>query len=320
MPSKPASAANASSSMNSWFDFLTYAYDLIYRRYPIDAGRHALLGYSDGASYALAVGLSNPHLFRAVMGWAASKRNHCSQRPGGQHGGDARGEHAGVIAAPRRICRARASGAAAGGVLRSATMHVAKLSASLAFAAVAALACSSTKLVSTFEDPGFSGGPFRKLMVVGLGASEGGRASFENAVADKLAAQGVLGVASGNVLVAAADLNRDAVRGWVEKDGYDAVLVTRLVDTKNETTYRPPTYGDFYGYWGYYGSYVSSPGYVLETTTLLIESTLFDAATGKVVYSAESKSFQPSSRDQVVHELVPLLVGDLTKRRLLASR
>ncbi len=52
-------------------DFLEYAYDLIYRRYPVDAGRQALLGYSDGASYALSVGLSNPHLFRAVMGWAA---------------------------------------------------------------------------------------------------------------------------------------------------------------------------------------------------------------------------------------------------------
>ena len=65
---------------------------------------------------------------------------------------------------------------------------------------------------------------------------------------------------------------------------------------------------------------MSSPGYVLETTTLLIETTLFDAATGKVVYSAESETFQPSSRDEVINELVPLLVGDLTKRRLLASK
>jgi phospholipase/carboxylesterase len=52
-------------------DFLEWAYDLIYRRYPIDPERQALLGYSDGASYALSVGLSNPHVFRAVMGWAA---------------------------------------------------------------------------------------------------------------------------------------------------------------------------------------------------------------------------------------------------------
>jgi predicted esterase len=52
-------------------DFLEYAYDLIYRRYPVDPLRQALLGYSDGASYALSVGLANPRLFSAVMGWAA---------------------------------------------------------------------------------------------------------------------------------------------------------------------------------------------------------------------------------------------------------
>jgi hypothetical protein len=189
-----------------------------------------------------------------------------------------------------------------------------------AFALLAALACASTKLTSTFVDPGFSGEPFRKLMVVGLGASAGGRASFENAVADQLAKQGVLGVASGNLIVAAEDLSREAVRGWVASDGYDAVLVTRLVDTRKTTSYQPPTYSTFYDYWGYYGTYLTSPGYVIETTTLLIESTLFDAATGKVVYSAESKSFQPSSRDEVIRELVPLLVGDLTQRRLVATR
>ncbi len=52
-------------------DFLAFACDLIYRRYPIDPGRQALFGYSDGASYALSVGLSNPGIFRAIMGWAA---------------------------------------------------------------------------------------------------------------------------------------------------------------------------------------------------------------------------------------------------------
>jgi len=66
-----ASAAGGASSGRPDLDFLEYAYDLIFRRYPIDAERLGLVGYSDGASYALSVGLSNPHLFRAVMGWAA---------------------------------------------------------------------------------------------------------------------------------------------------------------------------------------------------------------------------------------------------------
>jgi hypothetical protein len=181
------------------------------------------------------------------------------------------------------------------------------------------LACSSTKLTSVYVARDFSGGPFRKLLVVGLGATEGGRAAFENAMADRLAAQGVLAVASGNLIVSADDVSRESLRAWVRSDGYDAVLVARLVDVQKQTSYRPPTYTDLYGYWGYYGPYVTSPGYVSETTTLLIENTLFDAATGKVVYSAQSKTFQPGSRDQLIGELVPLLVKDLTQRGLLYS-
>ena len=52
-------------------DFFEYAYDLIYRRYPVDRARQGLIGYSDGASYGLSVGLSNPGVFCAVMAWAA---------------------------------------------------------------------------------------------------------------------------------------------------------------------------------------------------------------------------------------------------------
>lgn len=52
-------------------DFLSHLYDGIYQRLPIDPARQALIGYSDGASYALAIGLSNPRTFAAVMGWAA---------------------------------------------------------------------------------------------------------------------------------------------------------------------------------------------------------------------------------------------------------
>lgn len=52
-------------------DFLEYAYDLIYRRYPIDPLQQVLIGYSDGASYGLSVGLCNSHFFSALMVWAA---------------------------------------------------------------------------------------------------------------------------------------------------------------------------------------------------------------------------------------------------------
>ena len=52
-------------------DFLEYAYDQLYRRYPIDPLQQVLIGYSDGASYGLSVGLCNSTMFSALLLWAA---------------------------------------------------------------------------------------------------------------------------------------------------------------------------------------------------------------------------------------------------------
>jgi predicted esterase len=51
--------------------FLDGVLHSLYRRYRIDPARQAIVGYSDGASYALAIALSNPRRFAAVMAWAA---------------------------------------------------------------------------------------------------------------------------------------------------------------------------------------------------------------------------------------------------------
>jgi hypothetical protein len=192
----------------------------------------------------------------------------------------------------------------------------------LALSTLAVLAfagCSSTRLSSVWADPAYTGGPFKKLMIIGLGATEGGRAQFENSVADAFIQRGVMGVSSTGYFASAQDMTRDAVRAWVERDGYQGVLVARLVDVQRQQYEVPPTYTDLWGYWGYYGT-VMEPGYVVEQTTLLINTDLFEASTGKVVYTAESKSFDPRSRDVVIRELTGLLVSDLTKRGFLPAK
>src|SRR5262245_11698137 len=99
-----------------------------------------------------------------------------------------------------------------------------------------AVACASTKLVSAWQNPSYAGGPLNKLMIVGLGATPGGRAEFENDMADALVAHGVIGVASTGYFADPAQLTRDAVREWVIRDQYQGVLVTRLEDVQ-QTTY-----------------------------------------------------------------------------------
>lgn len=190
----------------------------------------------------------------------------------------------------------------------------------LALAVVGAAGCSTTQLGSVWADPNYTGGAFRKLMIIGLGATEGGRAEFENSVADAFLTHGVVAVSSTGYFASSEDMTRDQVRGWVERDDYQGVLVSRLVDVNRQQYVVAPTYTDLWGYWGYYGSVMTSPGYVAEQTTLRITTDLFNASSGKVVYTAESKTFDPSSRGEAIRELTALLTKDLTKRGLLPPK
>jgi hypothetical protein len=188
----------------------------------------------------------------------------------------------------------------------------------VALALAAVLACTSTRLNSVYVAPDYAGGAFDRLMIVGLAPSEGGRVVYENAFADKLAALGAIGIGSANVFPDREELSREKVGAWVRDEGIRGVLVTRVQHVKREQRYVPPTTSwDLYGYYSYWSPVVSSPGYVVEETTLILETSLFDASNGKLVYTAVSESFQPSSRQQVVHEVVDALTKDLQERGLL---
>jgi hypothetical protein len=191
--------------------------------------------------------------------------------------------------------------------------------ASCALVLLLAAACASTTLVSAWQNPAYTGGPIKKVMIIGLGATPGGRAEFENDMADALADAGVIGVSSSGYFADASELTRDAVRAWVIRDGYQGVLVTRLESVQQTQTVVAPQYTDLWGYWGYYGVAVT-PGYVVDNTKLRISSDLFAAPAGQVIYTAELKSVDPDSRQKLIHELVELLVTDLTKRGLLPKK
>ena len=190
----------------------------------------------------------------------------------------------------------------------------------LACAAVAAVACASTHLNSVYVAPDYAGGPFDRLMIVGLAPTEGGRVQYENAFADKLVSLGAVGIGSAGVFPERDQLTRDTVKAWVRDSNIRGVLVTRVQHVKREQRYVPPTTTwDLYGYYGYWAptAAVSTPGYVVEETTVILETSLFDASKGTLVYTAVSETFQPSSRKEIIEEVVGALTKDLQERGLL---
>jgi hypothetical protein len=196
---------------------------------------------------------------------------------------------------------------------------MARRSALLLVAALLA-ACSSTRLTSVWVEPDRPARPLARLLVVGLAERQGNRAAFEHDFAARLAERGATGLPSMDPFPDLDDFSRERVAAWARAHGVDGVLVSRLVDVREEQRWVPPEVRyDLYGYWGGLSPMVVAPGYVQTDRTVVIESNLFDARDGALVYSATSESFNPASDARVARELVDALVDDLARRGLLPA-
>ena len=187
----------------------------------------------------------------------------------------------------------------------------------LAVAALIACSCASTKIDDVWVPKEAPGRTYQRLMIIALTQRPGARAQYENDFVDKLSNVKVRAIASINVVPDVGDIDRKTVEAWLEKFELDGVVVTRVVNVARKVEYIPPTYtlGGWYGAW----AVPTSPGAVVEKTTVSLETDLFDASTEKLVYSAVTRSFDPSSRTKAIHAVIDALAKDMTERGYLPS-
>ena len=183
--------------------------------------------------------------------------------------------------------------------------------------ALVALSCQTNKLVGTFAAPrDYSGAPYGRLMIVGLGANPQGRDRYENAFVDKLANYGVVAVASVNLVPKIEDIDRQTVESWLSRFTLDGVIVTRVTTTKPPRHYVPPhlSLGGWYGAWGM-ESEVAPGG-----EKFFLETDLFDAKTEEIRYSAVLRTKIKGDPRTTVHAVINLLANDMVKRGYFPGR
>ena len=103
--------------------------------------------------------------------------------------------------------------------------------AAAALSAVALLGCStSDRVVRLYENPDFVGGPFTNILVVGVHEDADARRRFESGVAGAIREGGTSATPSLNFMRSTDEISRESIVEIVERESFDAVLVTRLVD------------------------------------------------------------------------------------------
>ncbi len=191
--------------------------------------------------------------------------------------------------------------------------------------ALAGCASAPIEMGNIWTDPAYKSGGFQKMLIIGLSHDDGVAQQFERVLAGDLIDAGIKAVPAHTAIKGTGMLDEAAVRQAVKDGGYDSVLLTRVLKVEqghewvSGMTYTTPNvyYRD---YWGYYRSsytVVHEPGYMVETTTVTLESNLYDASSEQIVWTAQSRTFNPEDTLANIESLATQVTRNLDRHNLL---
>jgi hypothetical protein len=199
--------------------------------------------------------------------------------------------------------------------------------AATALVVLAASACAGTKWVNTWTEPGAAGrAPLKKILVIGMSADMANRKAFEDSMVASLKGYKVVATPSMQVLPE-GQASEEALRAKVKEGGYDGVIITRLVSVDEQTDYVPPSGGVVaggYGWGPYYGGYggwystVYSPGYLVNTTIVRLQTRLWGTeGEGTPLWTGVSESVDPTDVKAVSNKISFMVTKELDQHGLI---
>lgn len=198
-------------------------------------------------------------------------------------------------------------------------------------------ACSpSTQILASWKNPDWKGPDAEAtksdILVAALTRNMAAKITVERELTAELKSQGLDVTTSGDLFAPnfTDDIskNKEAMLGRIRDNGNDAILTITLLDQQTETRYVPGTttyaptvsygfYGGFYNYYNYHYPMVYDPGYYTQDKTYFLESNLYDADTEELLWSAQSKSYNPNNLDQFAQEFADITVARLKSEGLI---
>ena len=91
------------------------------------------------------------------------------------------------------------------------------------------------------------------------------------------------------------------------------MIITQLIGKEKEDVY---TRGGAVRI-GFF-SYARDPGYSSTSTTVRLETNLYDAKTGKLIWSGKSKTMSKDSTDHIMNEVIKAVINIWQKNKLIA--
>jgi hypothetical protein len=190
-------------------------------------------------------------------------------------------------------------------------------------------ACSSSRISYSWKKQN-SAQSYRNILVIAVVRHDNHalRSDMETHLVEDLISRGVKANSALQTLgpKALEGKTEEAVLEYLNQPTLDALLTIVLLNKKKERYYVPgrvyySPYGVYHRhFWGYYHAVydrIYEPGYYAQNTEYFWESNLYDANTKELIYSVQTKSFDPSSTERLAHEYGKLITQDMKENALI---
>jgi hypothetical protein len=185
---------------------------------------------------------------------------------------------------------------------------------------ILAAGCSSTSTINSWRAPGetLTPGQYKKVLVVVLAKNEQARKVAEDQIASKHKAVNV-----SYPVFTLKQLGEDTLKAknMIKEQGYDALIVMRLITTKAKSTYVAGTYNQAYQKNGiyYFGDYLNSSSYATDVL-YIVATNVWSLKNEKLLWSGVTESEDPKKLDKVVNEVAKEIVAKMKEDGFIPAK
>ena len=184
----------------------------------------------------------------------------------------------------------------------------------------------TTRITGSWTNPDLPVKTYNQLFIAAMTSNVKAKDQVEEDLAASLRQQGIAVTTSRKLFPPnfTQDHLQDkrAVLERVREENHEAILTISLIDQESESRYVPGSYGyapmnqyGWYGsFWGYYSRMypmVYEPGYYTEERVYFIETNLYDTATEKLIWSAQSESYDPTDLQRFSEKFAEIIIEEL---------
>ena len=201
----------------------------------------------------------------------------------------------------------------------------------VAIVLVGASLAYGSSLKFQWRNPDYKGGSFKNILVLAINGKAAARADFEDRMVQEMTRPGVQVTQSYTLMPRpdATPINLNDLRGYVQDNGFDAVVASRITDMSQHWREVDPgdfpfdaAYGTFYGYYAAVAPVVYDPSYMVKETDVQVETNWYATVMpdGQLVWSGTTDTKNPHKEPKAVESIVKVLAKAIEEQQLVPAQ